>query len=225
MNAPRAVRNATITAAPLAVLCLQVATPSVAAPSPLSGFWSLVKREAPVPAELTAAGAAAKATLKATGDVDVQAVRWCVEQGLPYVMDAAGAIDILVGPKEVAILEEKDALPRHIYTGGQPHPDMTIFDNTPVGYSSGRWQGDELIVDTVGLSAGVGPAGAPRTQSATVSETFKVAGNTLEVATTWTDPATFRQPYQYTLIYRRLPARYTAREDYCDPRVNGVVHR
>src|SRR5579871_859020 len=68
MNSPRTVRNATITAAPLAVLCLLAAMPSMAAPASLSGFWRLVKREAPVPAELTTAGAAAKATLKATGD-------------------------------------------------------------------------------------------------------------------------------------------------------------
>jgi len=199
--------------------------PAKAAQSPLSGFWKLVKREAAAPAELTAAAVAAKAKLKARDDIDVQAVRWCVEQGLPFVMDQAGPIDIIVGPNQIAILEEKTALPRHIYTAGQPPPDMKVFDNTPVGYSSGRWQGHgELVVETVGLSSGVGPTGAPRTDSARVLETFKVTGNTLEISTTWTDPATFREPYHYTLVYQRLPAHYTAQEHYCDPRVNGAGH-
>jgi hypothetical protein len=226
MNGHSTTPNAKIVAATLASLFLLAGLPVRAAPSPLSGFWQLVKREPAAPAELIPAATAAKAKLKARDDVDVEEVRWCVQQGLPYVMENAGPIDIVVGPEELAILEEKVALPRHIYTAGQPHPDMKIFDNTPVGYSSGRWLGnDELIVETFGLSAGVGPANAPRTESARVSETFKVVGDTLKVSTIWTDPATFRRPYRYTLVYQRLPADYTAQESYCDPRANGVVQR
>jgi hypothetical protein len=225
MHGHNTTSNAKIFAATLAALFLLAGLPVGAAQSPFSGFWKLVKQEVAAPAELIPAAVAAKAKLKARDDADVEDVRWCVQQGLPYIMENAGPLDIIVGPKELVILEEKVALPRHIYTAGQPHPDMTIFDNTPVGYSSGRWQGkDELIVDTIGLSAGVGPANAPRTETAKVSETFKVVGETLKVTTIWTDPATFRRPHRYTLVYQRLPADYTAQESYCDPRANGVVH-
>jgi hypothetical protein len=224
MNGHNNAPEAKFFAATLVGLLLLAGAPARAAQSAMSGFWKLVKREVPAPAELTPAGAAAKAKLKARDDVDLEQVRWCVEQGLPYIMDNAGPIDIIVGPQELAILEEKVALPRHIYTAGQPHPDMNIFDTTSVGYSSGRWQGDDLVVDTAGLSAGVGPAGAPRTESAKISETFKVVGDTLKVSTIWTDPATFRRPYRYTLVYQRLPADYTAQENYCDPRAAGVAH-
>lgn len=225
MNGHSNVPDAKIFAATLVGLLLLAGVPARAAQSPMSGFWKLVKREVPAPAELTPAGAAAKAKLKARDDIDVEQVRWCVEQGLPYIMDNAGPIDIVVGPQELGILEENVALPRHIYTAGQPHPDMNVFDNSSVGYSSGRWQsGDELVVDTVGLVAGVGPAGAPRTESAKISETFRVVGDTLKVSTIWTDPATFSRPYRYTLVYRRLPADYTAQENYCDPRATGVAH-
>ena len=225
MNGHSITPNAKIFAATLAGLFLLAGLPVRAAQSPLSGFWKLVKQETAAPAELVPAAVAAKAKLKARDDVDVEDVRWCVQQGLPYIMENAGPLDIIVGQEELVILEEQVALPRHIYTAGQPHPDMTIFDSTPVGYSSGRWLGnDELIVDTIGLSAGVGPVNAPRTESAKVSETFKVAGDTLKVSTIWTDPATFRRPYRYTLVYERLPAGYTAQESYCDPRANGVVH-
>ena len=217
--------SAKVLAAALAGLFLLAGVPAKADPSALSGFWKLMKREAAAPADLTPAGAAARAKLKARDDVDVERIRWCVEEGLPYIMDNAGPIDILVGPNQVAILEERVALPRQIYTAHQPRPDMTVFDNTPVGYSSGHWQGDELIVETIGLSAGVGPASAPRTESAALSERFKVVGDTLEVSATWTDPATFRRPYHYTLVYQRLPADYTAEEYYCDPRDNRAGNR
>jgi hypothetical protein len=224
MNGHSTTPNAKIFAATLAGLFLLAVLPARAALSPLSGFWKLVKREAAAPAELIPAAAAAKTKLKARDDVEVEDVRWCVQQGLPYIMENSGPLDIIVGAEELVILEEKVALPRHIYTAGKPHPDMTIFDNTPVGYSSGRWLGnDELVVDTIGLSAGVGPANAPRTESAKVSETFKVVGDTLKVSTIWIDPATFRRPYHYTLVYQRLPDNYTAQESYCDPRANGVV--
>jgi hypothetical protein len=225
MNGHSTTPNAKIFAATLAGLFLLAGLPVRAAQSPFSGFWKLVKQEAAAPPELIPAAAAAKAKLKARDDADAEDVRWCVQQGLPYVMENSGPIDIIVGPAEFAILEEKVGLPRHIYTAGQPHPDMTTFDNSPVGYSSGRWRGnDELIVDTIGLSAGVGPTNAPRTESAKISETFKVVGDMLKVSTIWTDPATFRRPYRYTLVYQRLPANYTAPESYCDPRANGVVH-
>ena len=65
---------------------------------------------------------------------------------------------------------------------------------------------------------------APDHGMTSVCPTFKVVGDTLKVSTIWTDPATFRRPYRYTLVYQRLPADYTAQESYCDPRVNGVVH-
>lgn len=225
MNGHNTTPNAKIFAATLAGLFLLAGLPVRAALSPVSGFWKLVKQEPAAPAELIPAAVSAKAKLKARNDADMEDVRWCVQQGLPYIMENAGPLDIIVGPKEIAILEEKVALPRHIYTAGQPHPDMTIFDNTPVGYSTGRWLGEgELVVDTIGLSAGVGPANAPRTESAKVSEMFKVVGDTLKVITIWTDPATFRRPYRYTLVYQRLPADYTPQESYCDPRANGVVH-
>jgi len=200
--------------------------PAHADVSPFAGFWKLVKREAAAPPALSAAAAAERSKLQTRDDIDVQAVRWCVMQGLPYITDNAGPIDIIVGAQEVAILAEKLALPRHIYTAGQPRPDMNIYDPTPVGYSSGQWHGqNELLVDTVGLSAGVGPASVPRTTTSHLVETFKVSGPTLTVSAVWTDSAMLHRPYRYTLTYRRLPERYNAEESYCDPRVNGVGHR
>ena len=103
MNGHSITPNAKIFAAILAGVFLLAGLPVRAASSPLSGFWKLVKREAASPAELIPAAAAAKAKLKARDDVDVEEVRWCVQQGLPYVMENAGPIDIVVGPTTDAI--------------------------------------------------------------------------------------------------------------------------
>jgi hypothetical protein len=165
-----------------------------------------------------------KAKTKVSGDVDAEAARWCVAQGMPYVMTGAGPIDIIAAPRELVITAEKIAVPRHIYTDGQVRPDLETFDTTPVGDTRGRWQGDEVVAETIGMSAGVGPAGAPRTEASRVVERFKVTGNVLTISATWTDKSVLKGPYRYTLTYRRLPASYTAPEHYCDPRDNGVGH-
>ena len=60
------------------------------------------------------------------------------------------AMEILVTPGRVTMLGEGDGnRMRRIYTDGRQHPedpDLTIH-----GHSIGRWDGDTLVVDTVGI--------------------------------------------------------------------------
>ena len=63
-----------------------------------------------------------------------------------------------------------------------------------------------------------------RPRAARRDERFHLAGDTLTVASTWTDKKALSAPYHYTLTYRRLPSSYTPVEHYCDPRNNGVGH-
>jgi hypothetical protein len=207
-------------------LCLAAATSARADPNSMSGFWQLVSKKMPEQPALKE-----KSTARPAGDprtvsnADPMELRWCVPQGVPYVMDNAGPLDIIVSPREVVILAEKIALPRHIYTASPSRPDMSVFDPSPVGYSSGKWNNGKLEVETVGLSNGVGPLGIARTQTSRVVERFEVAGDTLTVNVEWRDPAVLSKPLRYTLAYRRLPKTYTAAEHYCDPRENGVGYR
>ena len=53
---------------------------------------------------------------------------------------------------------------RMIYLGGRPHPDMKTYETTYFGDSIGHWEGDTLVVDTVGFNddtwlGGGGPIG------------------------------------------------------------------
>src|SRR5579871_502861 len=93
--------------AALAGVVLILGAPAHAALSPFSGFWKLVSKEAPERPQLTPAAATASSKIRTQDDIDIEAVRWCVEQGLPYLMDNAGPIDIINGPSELTILAEK----------------------------------------------------------------------------------------------------------------------
>jgi hypothetical protein len=204
-------------------LCL-AAAPATAAAPPISGFWSLERSSAPARPALTAWARAEARKTKSRGDVDLDEDRWCVFQGLPYVMDHAGPLDIIQSPTELVIVTERQSLPRHLYTNRKTHPDADVYDNTIVGDTVGHWEGDTFVAETVYLSRGVGPAGIPRTGTSRLAERFHLAGDTLTVASTWTDQKALTAPYAYTLTYRRLPSSYTPVEHYCDPRNNGVGH-
>jgi hypothetical protein len=189
----------------------------------LSGYWRLKDKGTAKPV-LTAWAKGEMSKVETKGGIDVQAVRWCAFQGMPYVMDNAGPIRIIQTPDETAIIAERLATPRHIYFTLAKRPDRDIFDFTPVGNSMGRRDGDALVADTLMMSEGVGPEGAPRTDQARLNERFHLAngGMQLSITSTWTDPKVFAKPYVYTWTYERLPDNYTHEDYYCDPRKNGV---
>jgi hypothetical protein len=75
----------------------------------------------------------------------------CLPQGMPsWMLITHNAIEFLFTPGRVTILGEGDGNRlRRIYTDGRAHPedpDLTYF-----GHSIGHWEGDTLVVDTVGI--------------------------------------------------------------------------
>jgi hypothetical protein len=189
----------------------------------LSGYWRLKDKGTAVPA-LTPWAKAEKSKPDRKGDVDLESDRWCIFQGMPYVMDSAGPIEIRQSPGETVILAERLAVPRHVYFKLAERPSADVFDFTPVGLSTGQRSGDSLVVTTDMFTAGIGLEGAPRTEKAKVVERFKVSkdGKQLAITSTWTDPDVFKTPYTYTWTYERIPETYTVSFFHCDPQANGV---
>jgi hypothetical protein len=75
----------------------------------------------------------------------------CLPPGMPAgLLINHNALEILFTPGRVTMLGESDGNRlRRIYTDGRPHPDDV--DLTFYGHSVGRWEGDTLVVDTVGI--------------------------------------------------------------------------
>jgi hypothetical protein len=189
----------------------------------LSGYWRLKDKGTAAPV-LTPWAQTEKSKPDRKGDVDLDSNLWCIFQGMPYVMDSAGPIEIRQSPGETVILAERLAVPRHIYFKLAERPSAEVFDFTAVGLSTGQRAGDTLLVTTDMFTAGVGLEGAPRTEKAKVVERFKVSkdGKQLAITATWTDPDVFKTPYTYTWTYERIPENYTVSFHYCDPQANGV---
>src|SRR6516164_7357862 len=73
----------------------------------------------------------------------------CLPDGVPADMFVM-TFKIIQAPQEIVLLTELNSPGRQIYTDGRPFPR----DPNPswMGYSVGKWDGDTLVVDTIGLN-------------------------------------------------------------------------
>ncbi len=74
----------------------------------------------------------------------------CIPEGMPGMMQVTFPLEILVTPGQVTIIEEAFTQVRRVYLNEQP---MKPEDAEPrfVGHSTGRWMGETLVVETVGV--------------------------------------------------------------------------
>jgi hypothetical protein len=201
----------------------QTASGSPVDPHDISGFWDLSvdSRQVP-PANLTVA--VTKAAIQRHEKADAKAIRWCNLLGMPYIMDPGRPIDIQQGTREIVVFAEVSASPRHIYLDRSKHIDPDAFDPTTSGDSIGHWEGDTLVVDTIGFHPTRGvtaiPGGGFRTADTHLVERYQMleGGSILSVTFTWTDPKVFRTPHTYEFHYYRMPAQYEPPAgDACNP--------
>ena len=103
-------------------------------------------------------------------------------------------------PGLVIILYEKSFAYRQIFTDGRPLP----IDPQPsfYGYSSGKWEGDTLVVQTVGLrdNGWADQEGSPITEAAKVTERFRRPSfGSLDIELTVDDTKAYTAPWTVTL--------------------------
>jgi hypothetical protein len=94
---------------------------------------------------------------------------------------------------------------RNVYTDGRGHP--ADLDPTFSGHSTGRWEGDALVVDTVGVKD-VTPliTGMKHSEKMHVVERMHLdpaSPDTLLVETTVDDPLALAAPWSTTLRFKR----------------------
>jgi hypothetical protein len=127
----------------------------------------------------------------------------------------SGGVHFIEHKDEVIFAGERGGV-RHIYMDGRAHP--AHWTPTPAGHSVGRYEGDTLVVETVGMTAGTVVAGGVRTPETKLVERFDVSadGRRLTITYTWDDPKIYRRPHTYQLFMDRLPAGSYALDEWCD---------
>ena len=108
---------------------------------------------------------------------------------------------------------------RRIYTDGRDRPDY-IFPS-PLGYSLGRWDGDTLVVETIGLQPIVrGYRGEPISENARFVERYTLSedGSLLTGVLTLVDPENYRRaPLRRNTWRKGDPGAERGPSVSCDP--------
>ncbi len=107
---------------------------------------------------------------------------------------------VIQTPKVLVILAEYNAMYRQIFTDGRPLP----IDPNPAwnGYSTGKWEGDTLVVESSGFKDGqwLDTAGDPFTDVAKVTERFRRPDfGHLQIEITVNDPKAYTKPWTVTV--------------------------
>jgi hypothetical protein len=157
----------------------------------------------------------AVAEANARGEPPVTNYVRCIPDGMPAVMSAMFPMEILQSPGRVTIIQEAYNQVRRIYLDQKQLP---IEDAEPGfwGHSVARWEGDTLVVDTVGIKENVRFRDVPHSNQMRISERLRLkSADRLENQVTVTDPVYFSKPWSWTWEYSRKPG-YKLYEYVCE---------
>src|SRR5262249_43604036 len=149
--------------------------------------------------EIVAANREAAAR-QARGEVVSLSSKWCLTNQYPFFMQHSAAWDIVQTDDEIVQIPEVHTFPRHIYMDGRKHPDPAHFAPSVNAHAVAHWEGDTLVVDTVGFLGGAGTPGGGRVGPNThLVERFRLldGGKRLSVTFTWDDAAIYLKPHTY----------------------------
>lgn len=189
-----------------------------------SGVWApdwslLFGGGAPAQPQLTPAAAeklAAFRARQAAEGVGQYAQAHCIPPGMPGIMRQPYPIEVLFTPGRVTIFAETYSQARRIFTDGRALPEDpdALFNGTSVG----RWDGDTLLVETVGFSelAGDIAAGISHGPNMKIAERIWLERpGMLRIETTITDPDVLTAPYVQQLAFRKQ-SDWEIREYVCE---------
>jgi hypothetical protein len=125
---------------------------------------------------------------------------YCVDYGMPAMMEQAGAypIELIQKPDQLTIIYEVEGETRRVYLGDRHVPPEKRLPSRQ-GYSEGRWEGDVLVVETTDLTDGEDQIQHPHSDQARIVERFSLGtgANGTKVISyemVMTDPIYYTEP-------------------------------
>jgi hypothetical protein len=139
----------------------------------------------------------------------------CLPDGMPAMMMGMFPMEVLQTPGQVTIIQEAYNQVRRIYMGAELPP---VEDAEPLfwGHSTGKWEGDTLVVETIGIKEDVRFRDAPHSNQARITERLRLLSHDMmEDEVTVTDPVYLETPWKWRWVYKRLPG-YRMLEYVCE---------
>lgn len=197
---------------------IEKAPPGSLPPSPdprdFNGVWW--KSFTPVLKQADGSDAPFKPHAKAIQDTYDEAMRkgrpmpdaatLCMPQGVPRSMLAPYPIQIIQTPGQMTILHEASHNLRLVY---MDVPHSKNLKPTFMGESVARWEGDALVVSTIGFNAQtmMDRGGSTHSEKLRVTERMRKIsdGTQLEVVYTFDDPETYTHPWSSRIVFEWRP--------------------
>ena len=197
--------------------------PGAKAAADLSGIWEMINQVGPggflvteEPSMLPWAQEVFKkfrqgtetATERTLDEGDPILMPYCMPHGFPRVLSHTPPFEIVQAPggKVIYILFEANNQSMRVYLDGRNHPEG--IPPTFFGHSTGRWEGDTLVVETVRLEglggySRIDALGHPHTDALRVEQRIhRVDQDTLEINFLFDDPKTYTKPWTGKKIFK-----------------------
>ncbi len=129
----------------------------------------------------------------------------CLPPGMPAMMSMFYGMDVMQSDAKITFFSELNDALRRVYLDGRKPSQKVLDDPTYAGYSTGHWEGDTLVVDTVALRDDTFIEGfTPHSDAMTVKERIRfLEPGLLEDRITVTDPKALTKPWETVKTYRR----------------------
>jgi hypothetical protein len=197
--------------------------PNMSAPAPrlpdgrpdLSGIWEPIGRYVgDIAADLKPGDVPFQPWAKTLYEERLTGKHWkedppaqCLPQSVPRIGAAPAPWKIIQTPGFVVILYEAFNLWRQVFLDGREVALGNDLTPTWMGYSTGKWEGDTLVVDTRGFNGKIwlDQAGKPTTEALHVIERFhRKSFGQMEIQITIDDPKAYTKPWTVTQPVRLL---------------------
>jgi hypothetical protein len=153
------------------------------------------------------------------GKLALDAHTSCTPMGLPYVLQVRDNVWFLQTTDSITIVYQNGSQRRLVHLNAQhsAHPAPSWF-----GESVGHYEGDTLVVDTIGIAvhefSAIDRFGTPHTDAMHVIERYRVddSRKTMRVDFTVDDSGTFNMPWHASVLYGtgvERPGEYVCAEN------------
>ena len=153
----------------------------------------------------------------------------CLPDGMPHGNVLPQPFKVLHSTGVIVLLYEVGTTFRQIFMDGRKLP----VDPSPTwqGYSVGRWEGDTLVVDTIGFNdrSWLDVRGTPHSEEMRVEERIRRRDyGHLDLTVTITDAKTFTRPITFSVVLDLMPdtellEHYCAENEKDDAHIRGAA--
>ena len=142
---------------------------------------------------------------RVAGDSSSDNTLKCLPPGMPAMMNMAYGMEVMHTKDKITFFSELNDALRRVYLDGRKPTQLVLDDPTYAGYSTGHWEGDTLVIDTVALKDTSYIEGfTPHSDQMTIKERMRfLANGLLEDRITVTDPKALTEPWETVKLYRK----------------------